>query len=206
MNSSQVDCQVVALCNWFVTQCKTERLSAGVNSLIPVPIIRFVSLSKWLATHCSTVWLFHSHIQFNKEALCKQFVTTCATIRLQYENIAGGKPAGIYVQKICHTLRNYMVFSPVWTLICWSTMLLHANDLPHNVQLKGFSPAWALYMQIKTVAPGKQFAAQCATVLLFNCVNFSMLIKFVALFIGFATQCALCNCMAFNLYKLSYVN
>jgi hypothetical protein len=179
MNSSQVDCQVVALCNWFVTQCKTERLSAGVNSLIPVPIIRFVSLSKWLATHCSTVWLFHSHIQFNKEALCKQFVTTCATIRLQYKNIDGGKPAGIYVQKICHTLSNYMVFllcelsyadqlccytqTICHTMCNWKVFHLHelcicrlrlslrANNLPHSVQLYCFSTVLTFLCWLRTL-------------------------------------------------------
>jgi hypothetical protein len=42
----------------------------------------------------------------------------------------------------------------------------------------------------QTLPQRKWFATQCATEWLFTCVNFFMLNKIGALFIGFATQCA----------------
>jgi hypothetical protein len=46
-------------------------------------------------------------------------------------------------QNLPHNVQLYG-FSPVWTLICWVSRKLRANDLLQNWQLYGFSPVWHL--------------------------------------------------------------
>jgi hypothetical protein len=47
------------------------------------------------------------------------------------------------VNDLPHNVQLYG-FSPVGILICWLSWLLCANDLPHKVQLYDFSPEWTL--------------------------------------------------------------
>jgi hypothetical protein len=127
--------------------CHTTQYATVCNFHMLIDIVR---RCRHFATHCALCncmvfclceLLHASCVGYSLQTSCHT-LCNCTVFRLcelSYADSVAG-----CVQRINHTMCNCMFFLPMWTSICFLRWLLLANELPHTVQLYGFSPMWTL--------------------------------------------------------------